>query len=170
MVEVVIRLRLAVDEHLVRNGYAVLPAYICQLPGRSSAANERWVEGCQELAEMLLIVSFGVDGDVDDLEFLCSCAQLLSNPCQKGECGGADARAMGVTECQRNDLPAIVAQLQFGAVRSTKREVRRHAGRIEDAGPQGGAFRGTDGERQTQEGKQGPPFTIHHLSLSQSVI
>src|SRR6266487_4364797 len=98
-------------------------------------ADKRRVKGCQELPEMFRVVSFGVDGDIDDLELLAACAKLLSRLGQVSERERTDTGAIAVAKSQRDHFSTVAAELEFGAVRSSKGEVRRQSRGIEDAGP-----------------------------------
>jgi hypothetical protein len=78
---------------------------------------------------------------------------------------------MGITKCQRDNFATVTAELEFGAVRSAKGEVRRESRGIENACPQfGGGRRRRDGDGKKEEREKRQDIAIHLLPLIQSVI
>src|SRR5688572_31587710 len=101
---------------------AIVLAYRGELTGCTGAADESRIEGVQVLFHARRIVALGIDGDIDDLDVVCSRAELAPRLRQSCERDRAHVRAPREAEAQDHDFAAIAAQLELAAARALQRE------------------------------------------------
>src|SRR5271157_1403339 len=148
------------SESVPGGGNPIVLAHSGQLLGSTCTSDKCWVEGSQVLSHSLRVVCLGVHRDVENLKSIGLLTQLLARLGQCRKRRGADVGARGKAERQDDHLSAVVAELQFRAVRSAQREIRCCSRRAKNARFETGVVRSTHRSREEEKREQHSPSTL----------
>src|SRR6266403_2341556 len=90
---------------------SIIRAHGGQLWRRTRTTDKTGIEGGQVLPDARSVVSLGIHGDVDDLQFIGRCSQLLACLRQDAESYGTHFGAGSIAERQQNHFTAVAAEL-----------------------------------------------------------
>src|SRR5512132_2034568 len=115
--------RVAAGERLLLGKNPIGLTYSGQLLRGTGAADERWIKAGEVLSHALGVVSFGIHGDIDDLNLIRRHAQFLPRLGQDRKRRRTDFGTRSEAETQYDHLAAIAAEPQFATVGSAQGKI-----------------------------------------------